>query len=334
MTEVSFDPTSPHNSHVTLTGDLESCYKHEVDIYNDEMEMANFIEMGRDGIEIKETIYKRFFIEHPKENITYLYRVKNDDDKFVCRVYTYGDAPFVVKEIVDLPHENPTEYSGNSKYRWYPELINHRLAQRLVPSRTLMMYAAYVSRTLKAFYFVYERGRRLTEDEEYERHSEIYDVVRMFNSARLYHLDTKMSNVLVNVRNEICLHDWGVGMPINHDVPGDVQFMQKDSEDKESWDYLVKHSLSAGPMETIELWAKLCQSRLLFAKIHPEKIRLNPLFSKILEGTFGLGIDQLYSAPKWFYDTHSTITSLSFGSMVESYRFVTRVIIKKFDLCS
>lgn len=327
--EVAFDPLSPHNTH-----DTPESFKHETDLYSDEMEMANFVEMGNNGLEIKETIYKRFFVEYPKEDITYLYRVKNDDDKFVCRVYTYGDAPFVVKEIVDLQHANPTESCGNSKYRWYPELINHRLAQRLIPSRTLIMYAAYMSRTMKAYYFVYERGRRLTEDEEYDRHPEIYDVIRAFNSAKLYHLDTKMSNVLVNVRNEICLHDWGVGMPIYHNVPGDMQFIQKDFEEKESWDYVVKHSLSAGPMETIELWAKLCQSRLLFAKIPTEKIRLNPSFTKILEGTFGLGINEMYNAPTWFYDTHSTITSLSFGSMIESYRFVTRVLVKKFDLCS
>lgn len=293
----------------------------------DEPDVVAFVQCLPNAKTIRAAIGRRFFREacttgKPRQC---LYAVSDASEGFVCKVYTYETSAFVVKYICD---NSPRKLNG--KFRWYPELLNHRLAWRLCPDRTLAMYAAYMGVEDESFFFVYERGRSLTDEEEVARLPEALSVIEVFNGLGLFHLDTKLSNFLVNKSGRVCLHDWGMALPVDHGIPGDLMYSDPFGDDKDLWLVVSEQACGRRYPDVILQWTRMCQGRLLFAKIDeaPDSFRragedggdsIDPVAFRDYAAGVGLGVDDLYNSPSWFKGYHTVLCGLSATIVSRSY---------------
>jgi serine/threonine protein kinase len=234
-------------------------------------------------------------------------------------VYTHEGSNFVVKYMRDTDTRRL-----NGKYRWYPELLNHRLAWRLCPERTMAMYAAYMGVEDDSYFFVYERGRNLSSDEELSKLSEALQVIEQFNGLGLLHLDTKLSNFLVNASGNVCLHDWGMALPVDHGIPGDLMYSDPFGDDASLWKTLSEQAGGRRYPDVILQWTRMCQGRLLLAKIEEAPRELGeyltcPAAFRDFTAGVGLGLDNFYNSPVWFRDFHSVLCGFSATIVSRSY---------------
>lgn len=283
----------------------------------DEPEVLAFVQKMPNAKNIRAAIDTRFFQEVLDNPRHVLYAVKDVDEGFVCKVYTYEGSNFVVKYMRD---NSTRRLSG--KYRWYPELLNHRLAWKLCPERTLAMYAAYMGED-NSYFFVYERARNLSYEEEVTRLPEALRVVELFNGLGLLHLDTKLSNFLVNVNGEVCLHDWGMALPVDHGIPGDLMYSDPFGDDVSLWKIVSEQAGGRTYSDVILQWTRMCQGRLLLAKIQeaPASLgdSLDPVAFRDYTAGVGLGLEDFYNTPVWFKDFHSVLCGFSATIVSRSY---------------
>jgi hypothetical protein len=276
----------------------------------DEPEAFAFVEKMTNAKAIRAAIDTRFFRDVLHAPLQTLYAVKDTNEGFVCKVYTHVESNFVVKYIRDT---SPRKLNG--KYRWYPELLNHRLAWRLCPERTLAMYAAYVGVEDGSYFFVYERARNLSADEELTRLPEAMRVAELFNGLGLFHLDTKLSNFLVNASGEVCLHDWGMALPVDHGIPGDLMYSDPFGDDASLWSIVSEQAGGRRYSDLILQWTRMCQGRLLLAKIEEAPASmgesLDPAAFRDFTAGVGLGLEDFYNSPVWFKDFHSVLCGFS-----------------------
>lgn len=285
----------------------------------DEPEAFAFVQCLPNAKAIRAAIDTRFFQEELDKPLTFLYAVKDTNEGFVCKVYTYEGSNFVVKYMRDTDARRL-----NGKYRWYPELLNHRLAWKLCPERTLAMYAAYKGVEDGSYFFVYERARNLSADEEVGRLSEALHVVEQFNGLGLLHLDTKLSNFLVNKSGAVCLHDWGMALPVDHGIPGDLMYSDPFGDDVHLWKIVSEQSGGRTYSSVILQWTRMCQGRLLLAKIQEAPVSMGESLDSVAFRDFtagvGLGLENFYNSPVWFKDFHSVLCGFSATVVSRSYR--------------
>jgi serine/threonine protein kinase len=236
-----------------------------------------------------------------------LYSNVNRAEQFVCNVFTFGDSPFVVKQVIDLSPK-----CENGKLRWFPELINHKLAEVLLPEHVLTLHAACVDRAFTHFYFVYDRAEKLRSVD----HDEIFAVVSSLNARGLFHLDTKPSNFLMR-DGRIYIHDFGIALPMEtHTCPGSIVFSDPFHADRDLWEAVKSLSFGASPFETIRDWALQCQTRMLYAQV-PDKFVSS---ADVPAHAVGLGTDGLYTSPPWFEQMFTILNSFSTYSVLHAWK--------------
>lgn len=239
---------------------------------------------------------------------TILYTNVNIREQFACTVYTFGDAPFVIKQMVDVSSE-----CENGKLRWFPELINHKLAETLLPEHVLTLHAACVNRNFTHFYLVYDRADKLCT----KNPNSLFEVVRKLNDRGLFHLDTKPSNFLVR-GDRVFIHDFGIALPMEmHACPGGLMFSDPFVSDRDLWDAVRSVSFDgANPYDTIRDFALQCQTRMLYAKI-PKKC-VPP--ADVPAHAVGLGLDGLYTSPAWFAEMFTILNSFCTYSILKAWQ--------------
>ncbi len=238
---------------------------------------------------------------------TVLYTNINIREQFACRVYTFGDAPFVIKQMIDLSTD-----CENGKLRWFPELVNHKLAEVLLPEHVLTLHTACVNRTFTHFYFVYDRAEKVGS----VNHDEMFAVVSALNARGLFHLDTKPSNFLT-LDGRIYIHDFGIALPMEmHTCPGSIVFSDPFHADRDLWEAVKSLSFGASPFETIRDWSVQCQTRMLYAQI-PDKFVPR---ADVPTHAVGLGTDGLYTSPPWFDEMFTILNSFSTYSVLRSWK--------------
>jgi hypothetical protein len=238
---------------------------------------------------------------------TILYTNINIREKFACTVYTFGDAPFVIKQMIDLSPD-----CENGKLRWFPELVNHKLAEVLLPEHVLTMHAACVNRSFTHFYFLYDRAEKLSSVDN----DAMFEVVSTLNARGLLHLDTKPSNFLT-LDGRIYIHDFGIALPMEaHTCPGSIVFSDPFHADRDLWEAVKSLSFGESPFETIRNWSLQCQTRMLYAKV-PD--RFVPR-ADVPTHAVGLGMDGLYTSPPWFYEMFTILNSFSTISILCAWK--------------
>jgi serine/threonine protein kinase len=186
------------------------------------------------------------------------------------------------------------------------------------------MYAAYMGVEDDSYFFVYERGRNLSSDEELSKLSEALQVIEQFNGLGLLHLDTKLSNFLVNASGNVCLHDWGMALPVDHGIPGDLMYSDPFGDDASLWKTLSEQAGGRRYPDVILQWTRMCQGRLLLAKIEEAPRELGeyltcPAAFRDFTAGVGLGLDNFYNSPVWFKDFHSVLCGFSATIVSRSY---------------
>jgi hypothetical protein len=247
-----------------------------------------------------------------------LYSSVSVADAFSCTVYTFGDARFVVKEMVCL---SPGDKNGS--HRWFPELVNHQLAESLLPDHVLRMHAACMNRSQTHFYFVYDRAEEL--DGGSVSLDELYGLVLKLNELGLYHLDTKLANFLVRDDGKICLHDFGVALPLEmHACPGSLMFSDPFMRDRDLWNAVQSVGWDPNPFETIREWGRQVQARLLYALAPPD---FKSAYPDLPRHTTGLGVDDLYESPRWFLQMFTVLNSFSASSVEYAWEDFCRKLL-------
>lgn len=239
---------------------------------------------------------------------TVLYTNINIREQFACTVYTFGDAPFVIKQMIDLSTD-----CENGKLRWFPELVNHKLAEVLLPEHVLTMHAACVNRAFTHFYLVYDRAEKLSS----VNHDAMFAIVSSLNAHGLLHLDTKPSNFLM-LDGRIYIHDFGIALPMEmHTCPGSIVFSDPFHADRDLWEAVKSLSFDgASPFETIRDFSLQCQTRMLYANV-PDRFVPS---ADVPRHAVGLGLDGLYTSPPWFQEMFTILNSFSTISVLRAWK--------------
>lgn len=309
MTSSSSDVENPSSSCVPPSAPLDLPYK-SADTFKGLCpdELVGFVGLFNTHELAHNHLLETFF---PGDDMfreeTILYTNINIREKFVCTVYTFGDAPFVIKQMIDLSPE-----CENGKLRWFPELINHKLAEVLLPEHVLTLHAACVNRNFTHFYFVYDRAEKLSSVD----HDAIFAVVASLNARGLLHLDTKPSNFLT-LDGRIYIHDFGIALPMEmHTCPGSIVFSDPFHADRDLWDAVKSLSFGGSPFETIRDFSLQCQTRMLYAKV---PARFVPS-ADVPTHAVGLGTDDLYTSPPWFEQMFTILNSFSTYSVLHAWK--------------
>jgi serine/threonine protein kinase len=274
-------------------------------------ELIDFVQMFCTYNAAESYLLSTFFPDDWSKEEHTLYSNVNSAEQFVCNVFTFGDSPFVVKQIIDLSPK-----CENGKLRWFPELINHKLAEVILPEHVLTLHAACVNRAFTHFYFVYDRAERLSPSNLHEHYDEMFAVVSALNRHGLLHLDTKPSNFLTR-DGRIYIHDFGIALPMEmHTCPGSIVFSDPFHADRDLWEAVKSLSFGASPFETIRDWSVQCQTRMLYAQI-PDKFVPR---ADVPTHAVGLGTDGLYTSPPWFDEMFTILNSFSTYSVLRSWK--------------
>lgn len=269
-------------------------------------EVADFVQLFGSYQAIETYLLSTFFTDDWCKEEKQLYTNTCRKNNFVCNVFTFGDSPFVIKQLIDL-----TQNCENGRLRWFPELINHKLAESLLPDHTLRMHAACVNRTFTHFYFVYDRADTI----EVYNFDDMFEVVQKLNGLGMFHLDTKPSNFLT-LNGKIMIHDFGIALPVEmHACPGSLMFSDPIVSDRELWDAVTSFSFGSSPFDTIRDFSLQCQVRLLYARVSGK-------FASRFElpaHTIGLGVEGMYTSPPWFEQMFTILTSFSTYSVLRAW---------------
>jgi len=283
-------------------------------------ELFEFVRVFSTHIEAEQFIMDLFFPDTKFLDEVLLFERADSRDMFMSHVYTFGDSPYVVKEIVD--HSSDHE---NAKLRWFPELINHLFAQTVMPEHVLTMHAACMNSSYTHLYFVYERARDLTPDERIELADDMFDVVLRLNAHGLLHLDTKPSNFLIRPSTgSICIHDLALALPLE-DVacPGSLMFSDPFNADRDLWESVRRTEWGPDPYKTIREWGVMCQVRLLYANYPATRHTRHSSH----RSNMGLCTRHLYTSPRWFAQMFGVLNSFSSNSIMCVWtEFVSKVV--------
>lgn len=282
-------------------------------------ELLRFVRVFLTHLDAEQYLFDTFFAETKFLDEITLFERHDVSDMFLSHVYTFGDSPFVIKEIVD---QHPDR--ENAKLRWFPELINHIIAQSLMPEHVLTMHAACMNASQTHLYFVYERAREITPEEAVEKADDMFDVVLRLNAHGLMHIDTKPSNFLVRESTgEICIHDFALALPLEHVAcPGSLRFSDPFKADKDLWDAVRSTEWGPNPFQTIREWGRMCQARLLYAGYPAGRASRHNLD----RGVVGLNREYLYTSPPWFRQMFTVLNSFSAYSVMCVWKeFVSKI---------
>ncbi len=282
-------------------------------------ELLDFVRVFPTHLEAVQNLMDEFFPTTKFLDEITLFERHDSKDMFSCHVSTFGDAPFVIKEIIDLSVDKE-----NAKLRWFPELVNHLLAQTIMPEHVLTMHAASMNASCTHLYLVYERARELTPEEVIENADVMFDVVLRLNE-HLIHLDTKPSNFLVRESTgAICIHDLALALPLEHIAcPGSLMFSDPFKADKDLWDAVRSTEWGPNPFQTIREWGRMCQARLLYAGFPASRTSRHG-FDR---GVMGLNKDFLYTSPPWFKQMFTVLNSFSSYSIMRVWKeFVSKKV--------
>ncbi len=285
-------------------------------------ELLRFVQVFATHNEAEQHIMDRFFSETKFLDEITLFLREDSTDLFVSHVYTFGNSPYVIKEIVDHSTDQ-----ANAKLRWFPELINHLIAQSLLPDHVLTMHAACMNASRTHLYFVYERARTWSAEEMLKKADDMFDVVLRLNACGLMHLDTKPSNFLIRESTgAVCIHDMALAIPLEHIAcPGSLMFSDPFDADKDLWDVVKSPEWGPNPFATIREWTVMCQARLLYAgfpKSTPTR-HAPHVFDRDL---IGLNMEYLYTSPLWFKQMFSVLNSFSSYSLMRAWKeFVSKI---------
>lgn len=270
-------------------------------------ELVGFVQMFCTYNAAESYLLSTFFPDDWSKEEHTLYSNVNRAEQFVCNVFTFGDSSFVVKQMIDL---SPS--CENGKLRWFPELVNHKLAEVLLPEHVLTLHAACVNRSLTHFYLVYDRAEKLSS----VNHDAMFAVVSALNARGLLHLDTKPSNFLTR-DGRIYIHDFGIALPMEmHTCPGSIVFSDPFHADRDLWEAVKSLSFGASPFETIRNWALHCQTRMLYANV-PDRFVPS---ADVPVHAVGLGTDGLYTSPPWFEQMFTILNSFSTYSVLRGWK--------------
>jgi serine/threonine protein kinase len=284
-------------------------------------ELLQFVRVFSTHTEAEQHLMDHFFPDTKFFDETTLFIREDATEMFVSHVYTFGDSPYVIKEIVDQSSDQE-----NAKLRWFPELVNHLIAQSLMPDHVLTMHAACMNASRTHLYFVYERARVWSSCKEIiDRADDMFDIVLRLNALGLVHLDTKPSNFLIRESTgAICIHDLALALPLEHIAcPGSLMFSDSFLADKDLWDAVKSPGWGPNPFQTIREWGVMCQVRLLYAGFPTN----TPTRHNIDRDLIGLNREFLYTSPLWFKQMFTVLNSFSSYSLMRVWKeFVSKVI--------
>lgn len=283
-------------------------------------ELFEFVRVYPTHIEAVQNIMDEFFPTTKFLDEITLFERHDTKEMFTCHVYTFGDAPFVIKEMID--HSDDRE---NAKLRWFPELVNHLLAQTFMPEHVLTMHAACMNANQTHLFFVYERARDLTLEETIELADDMFDVVLKLNAHGVLHLDTKPSNFLIRESTgAVCIHDLALALPLEHIAcPGSLMFSDPFKADRDLWEAVRIPGWGPDPFRTIREWAVMCQVRLLYAQYPTNKFTRHNIDREMI----GLGTNHLYTSPRWFGQMFTVLNSFSSYSVMRAWKeFVSKIV--------